>query len=140
MRARFTSLLCSFCSSCTLRLARHSYQHVLLIYHCLPYSPESRLLSVGANALVNLLWDLYIELGIRFSLSSYFSSHVVFSHVSLYRPQMPRQPSENTKPDFPFLYIPAGASFAKATESIQSQHVPCHGLFEHRTYEYPGGT
>jgi hypothetical protein len=116
----------------------YSYQH-LLIDRCLLYPLESRLLPVGADALVNLLWDLYIELGILFSLSSYFSSHVVFSHVGLYRPQMPRQSFENTKPDFFPLYMPPGASFVKATESMYLQSAPCC-LFKHRLYDYTGGT
>jgi hypothetical protein len=115
------------------------YQHVL-IHHCLLYPLEFRSPSVGANAPVDLLWTLYIELGFRFSLSFYFPSHVVFSDVGLYRPQMPHQSSEDTKLDVFPLYFPPGTFLIKATESIQPQHAPCHGLFKCRLYDYTGTT
>jgi hypothetical protein len=115
------------------------YHHVL-IDHRLLYPLEFRSPSVGANALVDLLCSLYIELGSQFSLSFYFPSHVVSSDVGLYRPQMPRQSSENTKLDFFPLYSPPGAFSIQATESIRPQYAPYHGLFERRLYDYDGTT
>jgi hypothetical protein len=93
------------------------YHHVL-IDHRLLYPLDFRSPSVGANALVDLLCSLYIK----------------------YRPQMPRQSSENTKLDFVPLYSPPGAFSIQATESIRPQYAPYHGLFERRLYDYDGTT